>query len=229
MLGIADRAGEIAPGKAANLVVVDGALFAEKSRVVTTWVDGRPYDARPKRGALAGTYRFDGRKLELRSDTKSGVLEASVTPEGGKAVPATGVVRHGSRVDFETEGIAVGLSPGPAQASVLVEGDVASLELRQGEARSARLGERERRGPGGEDTPDSDVRPLPTRFASPLLAPRAVLVRGATLWTSGPSGIIEKGEPPRHRRKGGRRRAGRRASRQRSPRRGSRSTAPARS
>jgi imidazolonepropionase-like amidohydrolase len=210
MLGLSDRAGEIASGKAANLVVVDGALFAEKSRVVTTWVDGRPYDAKPKRGALAGSYRLDGRKLELRSDPKTGVLTASVTPEGGKPVPATGVARHGSRVDFEIEGIAVGLSPGPAQASAVVEGDVVNLEFRQGETKSVRRGDRERRGPGGrgsagemadadapraggEEAPDSDVRPLPSRFASPLLAPKAVLVRGATIWTSGAPGIVEKG------------------------------------
>jgi imidazolonepropionase-like amidohydrolase len=210
MLGISDRAGEIAPGKAANLVVVDGALFAEKSRVVTTWVDGRPYDAKPKRGAIAGTYRVDGRKVEVRSDPKTGTLTASITPEGGKAVPATAVVRHGSRVDFEIEGIAVGLSPGPAQASALVEGDAMTLELLQGETKNVRRGDRERRGPGGrgavvettdadapraggEEAPDSDVRPLPTRFASPLLAPKAVLVKGATIWTSGPAGIVEKG------------------------------------
>ncbi|MFI5180408.1 MAG: amidohydrolase family protein [Thermoanaerobaculia bacterium] len=210
MLGIADRAGEIAPGKAANLVVVDGTLFAEKSRVVATWIDGKPYEVKPKRGAIAGTYRLDGGKLELRSDPKTGTLTASVTPEGGRSVTAAAVTKHENRVDFEIEGSAVGLSPGPAEASALVEGDFVTLHLLQGETKSVRRGERERRRPGGrgaevesaeagpqrsgsEEPPDSDVRPLPSRFASPLVSPKAVLVRGATLWTSGAPGIVEKG------------------------------------
>ncbi len=211
MLGISDRAGEIAPGKAANLVVVDGTLFADRSRVVTTWIDGKPYDAKPKRGALAGTYRLDGGKLEIRPDPKTGTLTASVTPEGGKAAPASGVSRHGNRVEFEIEGSAVGLSPGPAQAAAIVEGDVLSLELLQGGTKSVRRGEREQRRapagrgpsgdtaetgvwrPGGEEAPDSDVRPLPSRFASAPGAPKAVLVRGATIWTSSGTGIFEKG------------------------------------
>ncbi len=42
------------------------------------------------------------------------------------------------------------------------------------------------------EPPDSDVRPLPPRFAAPLAAPRAVFVAGATVWTEGPAGILPK-------------------------------------
>jgi len=210
MLGMSDRAGEIAAGKAANLVVVEGTLFAEKSRVVSTWVDGKPYEVKPKKGTLAGTYKLGGVRLEIRADPKTGALTASVTPEGEKPVRATGVERHGNRAEFEIEGTALGLSPGAASAIVTVEGDFLKLELSQGGSKSVRRGDRERRGPGrpdrgesaesseesrpgAEEAPDSDVRPLPSRFASPLLSPKAVLVKGATIWTSGPQGIVEKG------------------------------------
>jgi imidazolonepropionase-like amidohydrolase len=37
----------------------------------------------------------------------------------------------------------------------------------------------------------SDVRPVPAREAGPLASPPAVVVRGATVWTQGPSGIVE--------------------------------------
>ena len=39
--------------------------------------------------------------------------------------------------------------------------------------------------------PASDVRPAPARDDGPLASPSAVVVRGATVWTQGPSGILE--------------------------------------
>jgi imidazolonepropionase-like amidohydrolase len=43
LYGVADRLGTIAPGKLAHLVVCDGDLFAEKTKVTETWVDGNRY------------------------------------------------------------------------------------------------------------------------------------------------------------------------------------------
>ena len=37
----------------------------------------------------------------------------------------------------------------------------------------------------------SDIRPAPAREAGPLSSPSAVIVRGATVWTQGPAGILE--------------------------------------
>ena len=42
---------------------------------------------------------------------------------------------------------------------------------------------------GGGEKPE--VRPLPARDDGPLAAPKALLVRGATIWTQGPAGILE--------------------------------------
>ncbi len=205
MLGLEGRVGEIAAGKSANLVVVEGTLFGEKSRVVTTWVDGKPYEVKPKRGSLKGTWKLDGGRLEIRSDPRTGALTASVTPEGGKPVPAADVARHGARAEFEIEGTALGLSPGAAAAVAVVDGDVLKLEISQGRTKSLLRGERERRAPGrpelgaetaesgAEDAPDSDVRPLPSRFAAALLSPKGVFVKNATVWTAGPQGNFENG------------------------------------
>jgi imidazolonepropionase-like amidohydrolase len=38
---------------------------------------------------------------------------------------------------------------------------------------------------------EPDVRPPPSREAAPVAAPKAVIVRGATVWTQGPAGILE--------------------------------------
>jgi imidazolonepropionase-like amidohydrolase len=47
--------------------------------------------------------------------------------------------------------------------------------------------------PEGEGEPP-DVRPLPARDDGPVAVPKAVVVRGATIWTQGPSGILENAD-----------------------------------
>jgi imidazolonepropionase-like amidohydrolase len=61
LFGVADSLGSIEPGKIANLVVADGDLFAEKTRIKYVFVDGKKFtvpegEARPERApAVAGT------------------------------------------------------------------------------------------------------------------------------------------------------------------------------
>ena len=44
ILGLSDRLGSIAPGKIANLVVTDGDIFNEKTKVKHVFVDGRWFE-----------------------------------------------------------------------------------------------------------------------------------------------------------------------------------------
>jgi imidazolonepropionase-like amidohydrolase len=215
MLGLEGRAGTIAPGAAANLVVSTGPLFEDKTIVTTTWVDGVPYDVKPRKGAVPGTYRMEGVRLDVRNDPRTGLLMVSANAAGGgRPVPATEVARHGQRLEFELDGAPFGLA-GPQKVVATVEGDVLRLELAPASGGPAltKYAERDRTprggggagGPGGErgpeaaetaaavekhDAPDSDVRPLPVRFAE-ALAPKAVFVKNATVWTSGPQGTLQ--------------------------------------
>ena len=43
ILGLAERAGTLEPGKMANLLVVDGPLFVERPKLVEVWIDGVRY------------------------------------------------------------------------------------------------------------------------------------------------------------------------------------------
>jgi imidazolonepropionase-like amidohydrolase len=64
LLGLAERHGKIAPGMAANLLVTDGDLFAKKTKVVETWVDGERFE-------IERTPEFDPRgtwELEVTGD-----------------------------------------------------------------------------------------------------------------------------------------------------------------
>jgi imidazolonepropionase-like amidohydrolase len=222
MLGLEGRAGEIAAGAPANLVVSTGPLFADKTIVTATWVDGVPYEVKPKKGAVTGVYRVDGARVDVRNDPRTGLLTVGASAAGGRPAPATQVTRHGQRLEFDIDGAPFGVS-GPQRVVATVEGDVLKLDLApvSGGPSVVRLAERDRAargsaaggpggsgvGPGGEraaeaesavataaaekhDAPDSDVRPLPARFARPLLAPKAVLVKNATVWTSGPEGTL---------------------------------------
>ena len=58
--GVADRLGTIEKGKIANLVVTDGDLFEEKTKVTRVFVDGRPVSLEPAAAAPAGRGRGRG-------------------------------------------------------------------------------------------------------------------------------------------------------------------------
>jgi imidazolonepropionase-like amidohydrolase len=53
ILGVADRMGSIEQGKIANLVVSDGDIFAEKTKIKDVFVDGRRYQIRQHPAAQA--------------------------------------------------------------------------------------------------------------------------------------------------------------------------------
>lgn len=48
LFGVADRLGTLEAGKAASLIVTDGDLFAKKTKVLETWVDGQRYEVEKK-------------------------------------------------------------------------------------------------------------------------------------------------------------------------------------
>jgi imidazolonepropionase-like amidohydrolase len=59
LIGVADQLGSLAPGKLASFIVAEGDLFSEKTKIVQTWVAGKPYDIKPVRSLdLTGKWRF---------------------------------------------------------------------------------------------------------------------------------------------------------------------------
>ena len=46
LLGAADRVGSLEAGKSAHMVVTDGDLFEEKTKVLETWIDGRRFEVK---------------------------------------------------------------------------------------------------------------------------------------------------------------------------------------
>ena len=214
LLGIDAVAGTIAPGKLANVLIVDGALFGDETRepgpIRAALVGGRLVDVEP-----APLLPFTG-PCELGVDGReplAGRLEVrkpslSFTLADGTKVDAKRLSVRGDAISFTLDGKAIGID-----GTVRVGGHAVgnSIELRGETATGptaamklvARTPAPDEKAPE-QPTPDEDAvgrrhelakRPLPFPFGEyGLLAPPAredVLIRNATVWTAGPGGVLE--------------------------------------
>jgi len=99
IFGVADRLGSIENGKIANLVVADGDLFEEKTKIKMVFVDGRRFEVRepekpkdPPKGDLSGKWKLsyttpDGPE-ESTADLameKDGAISGTLTSKRGTA------------------------------------------------------------------------------------------------------------------------------------------------
>jgi hypothetical protein len=104
IFGVADRLGSIEKGKIANLVVTDGDLFNEKTKIKTVFVDGRRFEIRepekpkdPPKGDITGKWKLsyttpDGPEestadLAMSSD---GTISGTLTSKRGTATIISG-------------------------------------------------------------------------------------------------------------------------------------------
>ena len=128
-----DRLGTIGPGKIANLVITDGDLFARRTNVVETWVDGQRFEIeRVPTVDPRGTWELeltaaDDRILKLKMKLTgsqrqlSGEIEKSGEDAGTKIKLAQASVRQ-SQLSFRLDGKSLG-HEGPARGSGTVEAD----------------------------------------------------------------------------------------------------------
>jgi len=142
ILGVADQTGSIEPGKIANLVIADGDLFNEKTKVKMTFVDGRRYEVHePTRPTAPPTVKLTGKwKLTVTSPegpqeasadltmAENGDLSGSVTGQSGPVLGRMGTVSisngwvSGNKFSF-TISLPMGGNPVDTTFSGTVEGD----------------------------------------------------------------------------------------------------------
>ncbi len=104
IFGVADRLGSIENGKIANLVVTDGDLFDEKTKIKMVFVDGRKFEVRepekpkdPPKGDISGKWKLsyttpDGPEestADLTMD-KDGTITGTITSKRGTASVISG-------------------------------------------------------------------------------------------------------------------------------------------
>jgi imidazolonepropionase-like amidohydrolase len=86
IFGVDDRLGSIEPGKIANLVLADGDLFSEKTKIKYVFVDGRRFEVReterpkePPKGNLTGKWTLTYTTPE---GPEEGTLDVTMAPDG---------------------------------------------------------------------------------------------------------------------------------------------------
>ncbi len=210
LFGVENKLGTLSAGKIANLVITDGDLFAEKTKIKETWVDGRRYEIKPDPLVdVRGKW-----ELNLSNETKLGdtiVLDLkgeADEPEGNfrikKDAKLSKVGLSGKRLNFSFAGDSVGFK-GVVRMGGNVSADeiLGTGELADGGSFTWRA---KRMAPF---TPEPDTsKPKKPQMASfsPVYPcaefgrvklpdqPEYVLVKDATIWTCGPEGTIEAGD-----------------------------------
>ena len=218
--GISNLLGSIAPGKLGSLVVTDGDLFEPKTKILETWVAGERFehDAAPERDTVgdwemtiaggddkpgklllsvsdessATIRKPDGDKKDARKLSRVGLKDVQMSGTFlGNDFGVEGVVRFSAVLDEESKS-AVGNVVWPDESS-------SNLMLVRTESAAKEEADEDK----AKKKDDDDKKNLPSSFAInyPLGAygrsdeplQQTVLFRNATVWTSGPDGVIENG------------------------------------
>jgi imidazolonepropionase-like amidohydrolase len=104
IFGVADRLGSIESGKIANLVVTDGDLFEEKTKIKMIFIDGRKFEVRepekpkdPPKGDISGKWKLSYTTPEGPEEStadfameKDGTISGTITSKRGTASVITG-------------------------------------------------------------------------------------------------------------------------------------------
>jgi len=238
LFGAADRLGTLEAGKLAHVVVADGDLFAEKTKLLETWVDGVRYElvsdpsidlrgkwnlrlAKSDGGTEQLTLELTGTPGKLAGKLLRGEKESKldqVSFDGtrfsasfkGKDLSWTGVLTLSATVlsaksdDEDPEWLGL-LRWADATTSPLSAARVAAAEAASEKPDAETTAEKEsepkdesaKEAAGGRESKSKPAL-FPVNF--PLGAngveaeperPSAVVFRNATVWTSGPAGVLE--------------------------------------
>jgi len=211
MLGVGDQLGTIDRGKRAHLVVTDGDLFAKKTKIIDVWIDGAVHEInkRPEvdpRGTWQATIAALGdAAVELKIDGEIDKLSGSIKRDT-TTVKLKKIAIDYRRMALSFKGNDLGID-GVIQMSCRVTGDrLAGRGTKPGgatfgwEAVPAKADadsaeeEDEERSAAEQYAYAPSYPPGAYGFETPPERPKHVLVRGATIWTSGPDGKLENAD-----------------------------------
>jgi imidazolonepropionase-like amidohydrolase len=193
VLGIEDRVGTIAPGKAADLVVATGPLFDPATKIEEVWIDGVRYGEDPRLATEADVKgKWDlsigagdeerGWRIDIKG-VQAGLEGTVVRPDSGKAL--AGVRLERGVLSFALDSLAVTLE---------LDGKLLRGTASGGGERAPAIA---RKTPPDPNEPDdlwtihSEGAPAWPPRADAAAAPRGVVIRNATIWTCGPAGKLE--------------------------------------
>ncbi len=206
LLGLDNRFGTLEVGKAANIVVTNGDLFAEKTRIHEVWIDGKRYEVKPPPATDArGTW-----SLKISADPdQSGTLKLSGEvdkPSGsvawrGKDMRLANVAFAAGRLAFTVATDSIGWKGTMTMSGTVSEKEIFGVGERTDGTPFTWFAARTEPPKEEPDTAQPkkpemasfpDVYP-PGEYGRARLPdqPQHVLVKNATIWTQGPQGKLE--------------------------------------
>jgi imidazolonepropionase-like amidohydrolase len=205
ILGLSDRLGTIAVGKAATFTITRGALFDSTSKVVEIWVDGvrQPVTAPDEVASPKGNW-------DLAWGNERARILVQTTPDTSiKLVRSSGdtIVANGPRVDRERVQFTARFEQGLGEFDLMARDErlIGTVNRQPGPVVGVRAPEGSGRGKeSAAETSKVKAAPVvtlagvmgdiePWRAVAPV-QPAAVLVRNATIWTAGAQGTIENAD-----------------------------------
>ncbi|MCO8125225.1 amidohydrolase family protein [Stieleria sp. TO1_6] len=253
-LGVEDVAGRVRPGALANLVITDGPLFDEKTKVLETWVAGKRFEIEPPTSSqtesLAGNWQTEistdqgliplHLALSVKKSKWTGKLSSAPkdaqdnseqpsdedsSKQQPKTTPLKDLARASDRLTAWTDlstlderlptgasritmiTLATAADSSPTIFSTLTKADGSTIQLQWQRSKEDPVEPDAAVDADTQETTKADTQadstqsgPAEIQINSPLggfgtvqpvTAPPAVLFRGATVWTCGPSGVIK--------------------------------------
>ena len=213
LLGMQSMLGSVDVGKLGHLVVTDGDLFKEKTKILEVWIDGNRHEIKKRpevdpRGKWQITMNIpDGepikRELELKGEPEK--LTGSLTQDS-TSIKLTKAKTSFKRLTLTLPGKDLGFEGVIRMSGVVEKGKLSGHgELPDGRRFSWLADSREPLEPTSEKTKKESTKSERPSFIpvsppgafgrlAPPEQPKTILVQGATIWTSGPQGNIENGD-----------------------------------
>jgi imidazolonepropionase-like amidohydrolase len=203
LLGQERRLGSIEPGKAAHLTVTDGELFDDGTAILEVWVDGDRYVVHDRKRDSLDRVRGDWTLAAGGAEAPAWDLHVEGSQWNLEAELRTGSETLRTR-DVRWSQLELVASLRDGRESLRLKPAGRSLRGTWTRADGTRLAVEAKRA-ATADRPDAAAHgeraeaaasaspgaPWPPR---PAPAPAAVLVRGATVWTCGPRGVLERAD-----------------------------------
>lgn len=211
LIGMENQLGTIATGKLANLVVTDGDLFDEKTQILDTWILGERYEnkKRPEvdlRGKWDITLDLGAGKsetftLDIKGEPQS--LNGEISKDN-KKTKLTKVTLDSKRLALLFSGDSIGYV-GVTRISGVVEKESATgtgiagngAEFKWNAKRTAVFtpeAQKEKKAAAPATTAKLAYPAGGFGRTAPPDQPQNLLVRGATIWTSGSQGKLENAD-----------------------------------
>ncbi|MHB1050668.1 MAG: amidohydrolase family protein [Bacteroidota bacterium] len=207
IVGMEKQLGTIEPGKIANIILTDGNLFSGTSKIRETWIDGVRYKVQSlPETDIRGTWSF----------TAPGKIDSAMVEISGSTDKPSAQLQHGTKkvkfgaltvaqklVNFSVAGDSIGM-PGVIRFSGTISEKSMSGIVEYPDGSSGKWSSAFRT--AFVEKPDSVKASVPDCAANELLFPdgafgrkeipkqQDLLIKNATIWTSGPQGILENSD-----------------------------------